>query len=560
MCFFKLVVIGFIQAALTIMTALLIRFMFDHWIIGSSNEFGVIAYLTATALIATTCYSALMRYAERVNAERLGQQYTYEVRLAMYDQLVSIAPWTLQKRSRGGHLLRFIGDLTALRQWLSQGLATLIVALVTSIVAMIALAFINTVLAFTVALILLAGTGIAIASGQKMHDRIKESRGRRARIAANVNEKIAFLPVVQVFNQIKRERNLLSRQSLRLKQAMINRAKVIGHLRGVTEATNGIATLCVLFVGAREVSLGRATPGMVVASMSILGMLLPSFRNLGRIYEYWHAYRVSLERIESFMTTPELIIDRQGTKRLKVSQGEIRFENISMGNIFQHLNGTIPGGIKLAIVGPNGAGKSTLIDMIGRLVEPDSGNIFIDDQDIKHCKLASIRRVIGIVSPDLPLLRGSIERNLRYRKRKASSEDLTQVCVLCGVDQVIYELPDGLDTRVVDGGTNLSFGQRQRIALARALLGNPKILLLDEVDANLDHSSKQLLDQILENYNGTVIMVSHQYERICKADMIWHLDKGHIIESGTPFELFNRNSPTAALFNVMIQNKLQLVE
>jgi len=546
--FLKLVAIGFAQAILTIATALLIRFVFDRWIMHSHNDFGEVAFFTVVALMLTATLSAAMRYGERVNAERLGQQYSNEIRLALYDQLVAIAPWALQKKSRGGHLLRFIGDLTALRQWLSQGLATLTVTLVTTVVALAALAMINVTLAATVTLILLTGGVIAVSSGHKMHERVKESRKRRARIAANVNEKIASLPVVQVFNQIRRERRRLFRQSQRLKVAMINRAKVIGRLRGITEATNGYATICVLFVGAYEVSQDHTTPGMVVAAMSVLGMLLPSLRNLGRIYEYWHGYRVALERIQFFMETPELITDQRDTKPLEITQGKIEFQKVSIGNIFHDLQGTVPGRARLAIVGPNGGGKSTLLNMVARLVDPDSGEILIDEQNIKHCTLSSIRRVIGIVSPDLPLLRGSIEYNLRYRNRNATDQELLQVCSLCGVDQVVSEMPEGINSRIVDGGVNLSFGQRQRIALARALLGNPKILLLDEVDANLDQASKRLLDQILADYSGTVIMITHNYERAAKADCIWYLDDGRIIESGKPFELLNRNGPTSTLF------------
>ncbi len=547
--FFKLIVIGFTQAALTVMTALLIRFVFDHWITHQHNEFGQLVYFIVTALVLLASITALMRYGERVTAERLGQQYTYDVRLALFDQLVDIAPWTLQKRSRGGHLLRFIGDLTALRQWVSQGLAILTVALVTAVSALIALSFINAILAATVAIVLLLGAGVSLASGQQIHDRVKDTRKFRARIAANVNEKISYLPVVQVFNQTRRERSRLSRQSLRLKDAMINRAKIIGRLRGVTEASNGFATICVLFVGSFEVSQGRSTPGMVVASMSILGMLLPSFRNLGRIYEYWHSYQVALERINSFMDTPELIIDQAGATKLNVTQGKIDFHNINFNDIFNQLNGTIAGQTKLAIVGSNGTGKSTLMNMLLRLVDPDSGDIFIDDQNIKHCTLSSIRQTIGVVSPDLPLLRGSLERNLRYRYRKASADELAQVCKLCGVDKVIAELPDGINTRIIDGGMNLSFGQRQRISLARAILGNPKILLLDEADANLDHTSKKLLDQILASFSGTVIMITHNYDRVSKADYIWHLADGGIVEKGTPNELLKQNGATSALFN-----------
>jgi ABC-type multidrug transport system fused ATPase/permease subunit len=263
--FFKLIVIGFVQAGLTIVAALLIRYVFDHWVIQVQHEFGEPALVVIIALILTAVLGALMRYGERVTAEQLGQNYTYDMRLALYDQLVAIAPWTLQKRSRGGHLLRFIGDLTALRQWISQGLATLTVAVVTAFSALLVLAFINGILAFTVALILFVGAAISIASGHKIHDRVKESRKFRARIAANVNEKIASLPVVQVFNQVRRERRRLSKQSVRLlKRAMINRAKIIGRLRAITEATNGFATICVLFVGSFEVSQGRTTPALKI--------------------------------------------------------------------------------------------------------------------------------------------------------------------------------------------------------------------------------------------------------------------------------------------------------
>ncbi len=547
--FFKLIVIGFTQAALAVMTALLIRFVFDHWVTQQHNEFGQLVFFIIAILVLLASITALMRYGKRVTAERLGQQYTYDVRLALFDQLVAIAPWTLQKRSRGGHLLRFIGDLTSLRQWVSQGLAILTVALVTAVSALIALSFINVILAATVATVLLLGAAVSLASGQKIHDRVKDTRKFRARIAANVNEKIAYLPVVQVFNQVRRERSRLSRQSLRLKTAMINRAKIIGRLRGVTEASNGFATICVLFVGSFEVSQGRSTPGMVVASMSILGMLLPSFRNLGRIYEYWHSYQVALERINVFMDTPELIIDKTGATKLNVTRGKIDFHNININDIFNQLNGTVAGQTKLAIVGPNGTGKSTLMNMVLRLVDPDSGDIFIDDQNIKHCTLSSIRQAIGVVSPDLPLLRGSLERNLRYRYRKASADELAEVCKLCGVDKVIADLPNGINTRIIDGGMNLSFGQRQRISLARAILGKPKILLLDEADANLDHNSKKLLDQILASYTGTVVMITHNYDRVSKADYIWHLADGHIVEKGTPNELLKHTSATSSLFN-----------
>ncbi len=551
--FAKLIFIGFAQAGITIVTALLIKFVFDQWITGNSSELNQHMVVVATAMALTTGFAAFLRYRERVDAERLGQSYSYAVRLALYDRLVTIAPRALQKRSRGGNLLRFIGDLTALRQWLSQGLAVLSVASTTTVIALIAMTFLNLMLATVVALVMLIGAALALANGGKMRERVQESRRRRAYIAANVNEKISFLPVVQVFGQSNRERKHLAKQGHRLLKAMVNRARIVGRLRGITEATNGLATGAVLFVGAIEVSQGRATPGMVVAAMSVLGMLLPALRNLGRIYEYWHAYRVGLDRIHSFMATPTLILDSPNAQTLKVETGRIEFKNITVKGLFESLSGIAEGGRVVAIVGDNGAGKSTLLNLVTRLLDPDTGQVLIDGLDIKQYTLSSVRRAIGIVSPDLPLLRGSIERNIRYRFKDASQQEVTRVMDLCGITDMLKELPEGRQTRIVDGGMNLSFGQRQRIAIARALLGSPRILLLDEADSNLDFASRTLLDHILDNYQGTILIVTHRIERAKKADAIWYLAQGHIVETGSPETLLKSDGPTRRLFNSRIK-------
>ncbi len=547
--FTRLIFIGFAQAGVTVLTALIIKFIFDQWITGGGAEFNQQMLIVATTLVFTTCIAALLRYRERVDAEHLGQSYSYAVRLALYDRLVTIAPRALQKRSRGGNLLRFIGDLTALRQWVSQGLAVLFVAITTTIVALISLTFLNFMLAAAVTLVMAIGAALAFASGGRMQERLRESRRRRAYIAANVNEKISFLPVVQVFDQSDRERKHLAKQGRRLLKAMVNRARIVGRLRGITEATNGLATGAVLFVGVVEVSQGRATPGMVVASMSVLGMLLPALRNLGRIYEYWHAYKVGMDKIRTFMETPTLITDTHNAQDLQVERGRIEFKNISVHSLFESLNATAEGGCVVAVVGGNGTGKSTLLNLLTRLLDPDAGQVLIDGQNIKQCTLSSLRRTIGVVSPDLPLLRGSIERNIRYRFKDAPDREVTRVMDLCGITKMLKELPEGGQTRIVDGGMNLSFGQRQRIAIARAMLGSPRILLLDEADANLDFASRTMLDHILDNYQGTVLIITHRFDRAEKADAIWHLGQGGIVVAGSPAELLNCNGPTSRLFN-----------
>jgi ABC-type multidrug transport system fused ATPase/permease subunit len=202
----------------------------------------------------------------------------------------------------------------------------------------------------------------------------------------------------------------------------------------------------------------------------------------------------------------------------------------------------------VALVGPHGAGKSTLLALAARLLDPHAGKILFDGQDLAVHSLESVRRTVGMVSPDMPLLRGTIDKNIRYRWRDAPEAEVARVVALCGVDEILAELPEGARTHVTEGAGNLSVGQRQRLALARALLGNPAVLLLDEADANLDPHASAVLDRVLAEYSGTVLCVTHRPDRLAQADIIWYLEGGRLVEVGTPAELLGGDSATARFF------------
>ena len=153
-----------------------------------------------------------------------------------------------------------------------------------------------------------------------------------------------------------------------------------------------------------------------------------------------------------------------------------------------------------------------------------------------------------MASSNLPLLRGTVKKNLNYRWPEAPQQDITQVRQLCGIDEVLTELPQGEKTRVSEGGVGLSAGQRQRIALARALLGNPSLLLLDEIDANLDPKASAVVDHVLTRYQGTVLLVTHRLDHLSNADVIWYMESGRIVEAGPPSKLLCGNGPTAKMF------------
>ena len=521
-----LVGVGLAQAGVSVATALLVRRAFDGWF-GETSSAAAAPWLIA-GLLATGLAGAWLRLRERVQAEQLGQSYAYSVRMSLYDRMGQLDPRTLQGRSRGGNLLRFIGDLTALRQWVSQGLARLVVVGVTAGGALLALASINPMMAAAVSGVVVLGIGVALLNGRSMQLAVRESRKRRARLAANVNEKISAMPVVQVFGQVDRERTRLARQSRQLRAAMVDRARAIGRLRAIIEATTATAVVVVLAVGAHEFGAGRISAGTVVAALAVMGMLMPALRDLGRVNEYWHGYRVSLEKIGEFLSTRSQVRETRGAAVLESVKGRIEFENVRLDGLFQSLNASAEAGSVVAVVG-----KSTVLNLLARQIDPDAGRVLIDGQDIAGCTLASLRQTVGVVSPDLPLMRGSIERNIRYRWPQASETEVRRVCRLCGIDGMLAAMPRGARTRVVDGGSNLSLGQRQRVALARALLGNPPILLLDEADANLDAASRVIMDRVLAGYQGTVLFVTHRAERVAAADFIWHIEGGRVVQVPT---------------------------
>jgi ABC-type multidrug transport system fused ATPase/permease subunit len=544
-----LVANGVGQAAAVVVTALAVQRAFDDLLArGGARPATLGAY--GGVLLAATLLAGWLRARERVDAERLGQHYVHALRMGLYGVLSGLSPRALGRRSRGGVALRFTGDLTAVRMWVSLGLSRLVVSTTFVIGALGALAFVSPALAAAVALVVATGAAGTMLLGRPLESSAREARRRRTRLAANLNEQVAAQPVVQVSGQSRRERRRVRRQSRRLARAMIVRAVAIGRLRGLTEATAGVATTAALLVGAVEVASGRASVGTVAAALTIVGLLVSPLRDLGRVPEYWHNARVALEKVVDFLVTPGSVEDPPGAPDLPPGPGRLELECVELAGSVRGVSALARPGQTVAIVGPNGAGKSSLLALAARLTDPDAGAVRLDGADLRERSLRSVRAAVGVVGPDLPLLRGSVERNLLYRRPDASREELDRVLELCELREVIDGMTDGLRTPVGEGGGWLSAGERQRIALARALLGNPRLLLLDEADANLDATARATLGRVVAAVRGssTLLVVTHRRETVERADLVWHLEDGRMVEEGTPAELLTGDGPTARLF------------
>lgn len=527
--FLLLVGNGFLQALTTVGITLLIKSTFDNYLNTSASPVIGLWY-TGLVFLCATLMISWFRYRERLDAERVGQDYIHELRVNMFAKYCGVDLRKLEHHSKGAISLRFATDLSALRQWISLGLARLIVTGVNLVTALGVLCYINITLGVIVGLIILVNALLSLSTGKKLRHTFVEARRQRSYLANNINEKISSMATVKVFGQRQREKNRVKRQSERLMAAMLHRARAIGILRAITEGSTVLATSMVLIAGVVLMSRNQATPGTVVAALCIVSLLMQPLRHLGRIYEYRLNASVAEEKIKSFLNERPSTLARHRKERR--GQGRLRLKDIVFFPNGKVVNLHINPGNTIVILGVNGAGKSTILSQFAGLLKPSSGQLLLGQNDVSKLKDSALRQSIGMVSHSLPLLKGSIRNNICYRRPNATEDEISYVIKHCGLEQLLDSLPDGLGTKLREGGRNLSQGECQRIALARALIGTPELLILDEADAFLDDEAAALFSEIIRGYPGIVIMATHNLEQVVMSDHIWLIDNGELCWNG----------------------------
>ncbi len=518
--FYRLLLNGLAQGVLAVTAAWLVMRLFD--LVAGSAPASAALFV---ALGLTVAIGAWLRRSERIQAELLGQHYIRAVRQRLYKRLLNSSTRDLQRRHKGGVLLKFVGDLSALRRWVSLGLARLLVAGLAVSVAVSALLWLHWPFALGITLVLAASGGWILYRGAALRASIEHARRCQARLASNVTEKLHNLTTVQAFGQNRREQRLMRRQSNRLLWAALRKASQIGSVRAAIDAAAGGCILMVLVLAALLPPDGLS-PGMLAAVISIIGILTPPLRDLGRAQEYWLAAQVARVNILRVAAQTKRVSERPRENALRLTGGVIELRNVTVRGALSGFTARASGGSRVAIVGANGSGKSTLLGLIGRLFDPDGGQILIDGQDIAKVRLSSLRAKVAYVSSEVPLVSGSLRKNLCYGAGGVEPARLNRLLADCGLEDLVERLPGGLDARLAEGGSSLSQGERIRVALARALLRSPAILVLDEADANLDQAARQALDRNLATFPGTVLMASHRRSVLRVCDTLWVLREG----------------------------------
>ncbi len=518
-----LVAIALGQSCAAIALAWLVRGIVDAQIRATSARSWI--WLAAAPLFVLAV--GLLRRSERIYAERLAQSYIHRVRRALFERLCRSDVVELQRVHRGALLLRFIGDLSSIGEWVSVGIARLMVTAIAVGATLLVLALYDLRAAALVGVLLAGGFATAAFLGGGLNAAMIHVRRRRARLAANLAEKSHGFLVVNAFAQGRREARKLRRQSARLKSAMIERARRAGTLDAVADITAALMIVAALAYGVLAHASGAVSAGVVVACVTIVAQLAAPVRDMARVYERWCRYRLSREKIRAHLAGG-MRLRRTSASADSATAPAIEIEGLSVNARLWPVTERVMAGSRVAVWGPSGGGKSTLLAALGGLLRFDTGQVSLMGRDLSRMTGSELRDHVGVYSADLPLVRGSILRNLRYRLPDALPEAIARAAQQFGVDDLLARWPEALQRKVTDQGGNLSLGQRQRLALTRTWLGTPELLLLDDLDAIADPLLRAQLRSAIAGYRGTIVMVTQQADLLALADSAWRLTSGEL--------------------------------
>ena len=486
----------------------------------------VVGVLGASALVA----AALEVY--RIwAAERLGLEYVAELRATLFSRILHASPQALSQQRQGGLLLPFVGDLSAIKKWVSEGLVRVIAASATFALLLSLLALQSLTLAGAVSVIVLVAAGAVITLSGPMNEAIRDLRARRGAVASFVGGSIHVAQTIQAFDRFKREAARLEKRTLALRRAGLRLAVYSGSMAAIVHLAAAALIASTLMIGVVEVSRGRMSVGLVAAAVSLVGLLAAAIRDLGIAYETWRRARVSFDKIGRTLAIAPSLTAGPTVGKERRAQAGLALQSIALRGLFRNVVATARRGEVVNIEGASGTGKSSLLAVCARLRDPDAGCVRLNGRDLRDISIASLRRRVGVASVRVPLMRGSIAMNLRYRAPHATDDDVAEVQRLCGLTQVLQRLPRGDQTRLTEGAPELSVGDGQRLLIARAMLGSPALLILDSVDSHLDAETSRRIADALTGYDGIVLMAAVRPEMRDVADVVWRMaDEGLLVE------------------------------
>jgi ABC-type multidrug transport system fused ATPase/permease subunit len=513
-----------------------------------------VAGFAALAFVLIALLGAIASYVDNYYTESVGQWVAHDLRMRTYHHLQRLSLSYYDTHRTGALLSTITTDIQTIQGFASSSTLDILIDLLT-IVSMLGLMF---WLNWDFTLIALAVTPFLLFFISRFKSAVKKAthqvRNEQAEIVAVVQQGLESMQVVKALGRQDMQQQALSDVSHATVNASLAARKVKSLLSPIVGVTVAMCTAVVLWRGAALILMGAMTVGALTVYLSYLTKFFKPVKDLATTTNAIAQAAVGVDRVRAILETDMILPERPDAAEPESLKGDISFENVAFGYsadapVLKDVSFSIKPGQMVGIVGPTGSGKSTVVSMIPRFYDPTKGTVKIDGRDVRDYKINPLRGKIGYVLQDTVLFRGTILENIAFGRPDATREEIIEAAKLANADEFISRMPKGYDTMVGEHGSTLSGGQRQRIGIARVMVRNSPILLLDEPTAALDSESEKLVIEALERLmkGRTVITIAHRLSTIRDADKIIVISGGVVAESGTHDELTALNGIYAGL-------------
>jgi ABC-type multidrug transport system fused ATPase/permease subunit len=494
-------------------------------------------------------------YGQTYLSSWVGERVLLDLRTRLFDHLMRLELGYHERQATGRTVSRLTSDIEALDQLVTEGFTSLVINAL-SLIGMIAILLVYdwqlALIAFAVLPILVAGTVVFRALSTVAY---RHTRERVADVMAHLQESLSGVRVVQAFGREERAVSEFRAVNDEYRRANMRTVHIGGvYFPGIELLAAG-GTALILWFGARRVLDGDLSTGVLVAFLAYLASFFDPIQALSQLYNTFQSAMAALEKILGVLETGPQLADRPGATQIVEARGDITLDHVTFGYggppVIRDVSLRIEAGQTIALVGETGAGKSTLAKLIARFYDPDEGSVKLDGHDLRDITQASLRAQLGIVPQEGYLFSGTLAENLRFAKPGASDGEIRAACDAVGATEFIEALPEGFDTQIEERGSRLSAGQRQLVCFARALVADPRLLILDEATSSVDLRSERRIEAALATVRSgrTAIVIAHRLSTIRDADRIVVLADGRIAEEGSHTELLARGGRYADLYS-----------
>jgi ABC-type multidrug transport system fused ATPase/permease subunit len=507
------------------------------------------------AFVAAAVLNWVASYIQTYLINWVGQRALQDLRVELFEHLQRLSVGFYSRNRAGVLISRITNDVQALDQLVTEGISTLFSATLTLVGTAVILVLLDAELALitflTFPVLLVGSVAFRLASAGAY----RLTREKIAQVTAYLQETLSGVRVVRAFGQEPRHRTRFAELNDEHREANMKTVYLNAAYFPSVELLSAVATAAILLYGGNQVVDGAVTIGVLATFVFYLQSFFDPIQSLSQLYTTYQAGMAALDKIFELLDEKPDIADRDDAIELPRVRGEIRFEDVTFSYggeapALDRVTLTVPPGQTLALVGATGAGKSTLAKLVARFYDPGEGRVLIDGHDLRDVTERSLRSQLGIVPQESFLFSGTIRDNIAFGRPDATDDDVIAAAQAVGAHDFVERLPEGYDTEVGERGGQLSAGQRQLVAFARAAAADPRILILDEATSNVDVRTEAQIERGLRRLlaGRTAIVIAHRLSTIRNAGHIVVLDHGGIAEQGTHDELLEANGAYARLY------------